>query len=66
MSRKKVFETRHYVVIKKGNNYFGIENTGGKEITSSRTMSNATKKVKLMEKVYQEGYDNGYADGDCW
>lgn len=62
--RKKVFETRHYVVIKKGNNYFGIENTGGEEITSSRTMSNATKKIKLMEKVYQEGYDNGYADGD--
>lgn len=63
MARKKVFETRHYVVIKKGNNYFGIEDTTGEEITSSRTMSNATKKVKLMEKVYQTGYEDGYAAG---
>lgn len=58
--RKLIFEGKNFDVIKKGNNYFGIERNG-KEFTSTDTYSKAIKRVKLMDRVYDLGYSQG-----CW
>ncbi|WP_075823946.1 hypothetical protein [Clostridium perfringens] len=58
--KKLIFEGKNFDVIKKGNNYFGIERNG-KEFTSVDTYSKAIKRVKLMDRVYDLGYSQG-----CW
>ncbi|MBI6005884.1 hypothetical protein H8J86_07950 [Clostridium perfringens] len=58
--KKLIFEGKNFDVIKKGNNYFGIERNG-KEFTSADTYSKAIKRVKLMDRVYDLGYSQG-----CW
>lgn len=59
--RQTVFEGKNFDAIRKGNNYFGIEEKNGNELTSTATKSSAIKRVKLMDKVYDLGYSQG-----CW
>lgn len=60
--RKIIFKGKNFDAIKKGNNYFGIEEKNGNELTSTNTKSSAIKRVKLMDKVY----DLGYSQGSYW
>ena len=48
-------EFDHFIVIRKGNNYFAVLDGSGEEITSGKSLDNAAKKAKLLEIGFNIG-----------
>lgn len=48
-------EFDHFIVTKKGNNYFAVLDGSSEEITSGKSLDSAAKKAKLLEMGFNIG-----------
>lgn len=48
-------EFNHFIVTRKGNNYFAVLDGSGEEITSGKSLDSAAKKAKLLEIGFNIG-----------
>ena len=58
MTNKTKIKFDHYYIEKRSDNYFGVYDMWGVEITSGTSIWNACKKAKLLETGYETGYND--------